>query len=472
MREPADSNNHSRLRERSRRWLLRNLMLPLGDVAYGQGMMRRLRFLERAQWWDIDRLSANRDSLLAELMKLAWEVPFYRSHMDKAGIKPNDIRHPRDLSKLPIVTKDMLRPGYPHLTTRPTAQKTYEESSSGSTGQNFRVREDAETAGWYRASFLLALEWAGWKIGDPHLQTGMTLDRRNGRRLKDKLLRCHYVSAYDLTDANLDHALDWLETYNIQHLWGYPGSLYWLALRALKHGWNRRLHSVVTWGDSLYPHYRSAIEKAFATKVTDTYGCSEGMQISAQCGEDDSYHIHTLDVIVECLDDQGEPVPAGQAGNLILTRLHAGPMPLIRYQVGDVGVLGGDRRCECGRGYQIMESVQGRDTDVVITPSGNRLIVHFFTGILEHFPEINSFQVVQETKDLIVLRMVPGVGFSSKTTSKLVTKLEEKGAADLKIQVDLVTEIVVPPSGKRRFVISKVSKPFVNETAGLPVHSN
>ena len=139
-------------------------------------------------------------------------------------------------------------------------------------------------------------------------------------------------------------------------------------------------------------------------------------------------------------------------------------MPLIRYLVGDVGVLGGDRRCECGRGYQIMESVQGRDTDVVITPSGNRLIVHFFTGILEHFPEIKSFQVVQETKDLIVLRMVPGVGFSSKTTSTLVMKLEERGAADLKIQVDLVPEIVVPPSGKRRFVISKVSKPFVNET--------
>jgi phenylacetate-CoA ligase len=192
------------------------------------------------------------------------------------------------------------------------------------------------------------------------------------------------------------------------------------------------------------------------------------MQIAAQCGTSNTYHIHTLDVIVECLDDDGLPVRAGQPGNLILTRLYPGPMPLIRYQVGDVGVLGGERRCDCGRGYDVLESIQGRDTDIIITPSGNRLIVHFFTGIIEHFSEIESFQVIQEEPDIIILRLVPNEGFSQETVTRVLEKLHERGAADLKILVEPVKEIALPPSGKRRFIVSKISKPFTGDSKAKP----
>jgi phenylacetate-CoA ligase len=102
-----------------------------------------------------------------------------------------------------------------------------------------------------------------------------------------------------------------------------------------------------------------------------------------------------------------------------------------------------------------MESIQGRDTDVVVTPSGNRLIVHFFTGILNHFPEVESFQVVQETPGQILVRVVPAVGFSEETPPRIVAALRARGA-DLEIEVEPVQEIPVAPSGKRRFVISRL----------------
>ena len=450
------------LRRRSRSWLLRNVILPLGDLAFGQGLMRRLRFLEKAQWWDAERLQAFRDRSLASLIEVAYgEVPFYRALMEGAGVKPGDVRRPQDLCKLPVVTKQMLRAGYPRLTTRNTGMKTFEARSSGSTGTNFCVREDAVTAGRHRASLLLALEWAGWRFGEPHLQTGMTLSRSGDRRLKDLFLQCHYVSAFDLGDAQLDLSLELLESRAIRHLWGYPGSLYVLARRARERGWNRPLRSVVTWGDNLYPQYRRAIESAFKTRVFDTYGCGEGMQIAAQCGAADTYHVHTLDVVLEHLDDEGRPVRPGEPGSLILTRLHPGPMPLIRYQVGDVGTREGARACECGRGYEVTGGVQGRDTDIVVTPSGNRLIVHFFTGVLEHFPEVDSFQVVQEELGAIVLRLVPAAGFSKEVAARVVSDLQAKGASDIAINVEVVGEIPLPPSRKRRFVVSHVSKPFV-----------
>ncbi len=438
------------------------MLLPLGDIAYGQRMMARLRFLEEAQWWNRERLYEYRERSLKLLINTAYsEVPFYRDLMDKAGVRPADISQPDDLNKLPVVTKAMLRAGYPQQTTRRAGSKTYEACSSGSTGTNFCVQTDAETTGWHRASSLLAFGWSGWRIGEPHLQTGMTLNRARGRGLKDTFLRCHYVSAFDLSDARLDESLELLERHRIKYMFGYPGSLYFLARRAQEKDWNQPLHSVVTWGDNLYAHYRQTIESTFKTRVFDTYGCGEGIQIAAQCGQGDAYHLHTPDVIVNCLDDEGHPVKHGQPGNLLLTRLHAGPMPLIRYQIGDVGSLSSTGLCECGRGYELMEGIQGRDTDVVITPSGNRLIVHFFTGILEHFPQIKSFQIVQDELESMNVRIVPHDSFVPEIQTQIVARLREKGAAGMRINVELVTDIPTAASGKRRFVVSNISKPFV-----------
>jgi phenylacetate-CoA ligase len=414
--------------------------------------------MEEAQWWTQERVLCARDQGLRELVRVAYEdVPFYRDLMRGAGVCPKDIGSPRDLSRLPIVTKKMLRDNYPSRVTRVTGRATYEAATSGSTGANFRVLLDRETAGWYRASFLLALEWAGWNIGEPHLQTGMTPERGLEKRLKDLFLGCHYVSAYDLSDARLDHNLELIDRHRLRHVWGYPGSLYYLARRALARGWSQPLKSVVTWGDNLFPHYRRTIEAAFRTRVNDTYGCAEGIQVSAQCGTGDAYHVHMLDVVVEFVDDDGRPVKDGVPGNVVLTRLHPGPMPLIRYKVGDLGsaVPQGITQCGCGRGFQIISAPQGRNTDVVITPSGNRLIVHFFTGVLELFTEIDSFQVVQENSDDLLLRVVPTPDWRALLEQRLVAALRARGLTDMRITVELVKELPLSPGGKRRFVINK-----------------
>ncbi len=447
------------LAERSWGWMLDHAVLPAGDLVFGQRMISRLRFLQSAQWWAADRLHAERDRLLQSVIDTAYrEVPFYRELMHSARVKPADIRTPADLFRLPVVTKDMLRSGYPRLTTRPTGQRPHEVHTSGSTGKNFAVMEDARTTGWYLSSFLLSLQWAGWRIGEPQLQTGMTLKRNLARTLKDRLLRCYYVSAFDLDDHHLDAALDRLDRHRINHLWGYAASLYYLALRATAKGWNRPIRSVITWGDNLYPHYRRAIQAAFQTPVFDTYGIGEGIQVAAQCGHGDNYHVHSLDVIVEYLDETGNPVPDGEPGDLILTRLHAGPMPLIRYRVGDVGIRGDQSPCPCGRAFERMQAIQGRDTDVVVTPSGNRLIVEFFNGIIDDFPEIDSFQVIQDRIDSILVTVVPRAGFSSRTGQQLIAAMQQNGATDLRIHVESVPQIPLTAGGKRRYVINRIGR--------------
>lgn len=457
-------NEFEYIRRRSWNFLLRKVLLPIADYMLRQEIMNRLNFLEEAQWWDQEQLYEKRDKELQFLIKTAYhEVPFHRSLMDKAGVEPESISTEDDLQYLPITTKDMYRQDFPQRTTRRTGYKTRIAHTSGSTGKNFQVLEDTYTTGWYRASFILALQWAGWHIGEPHLQTGMSLKRGFIKGVKDFLMRSYYVSAYDLTDDHLDTMLLLLEDKNIKHLWGYPGSLYYLARRAKEVGWNQPLKSAVSWGDNLLPHYRKKITSVFQTKVFDTYGCAEGIQVAAQCDQQ-NYHIHTLDVIVEFVDSSGNPVSSGETGNLLLTRLHPGAMPLIRYQVGDLGIPNNEQRCSCGRSFDLMDSIQGRDTDVIITPSGNRLIVHFFTGILEYFSEIDSFQVIQEYPSEIVLRLIPTSSYTTEIGEKIITALKEKGAEDMKIYIELVDKIPLLSTGKRCFVINKLLRNNVYES--------
>jgi phenylacetate-CoA ligase len=105
-----------------------------------------------------------------------------------------------------------------------------------------------------------------------------------------------------------------------------------------------------------------------------------------------------------------------------------------------------------------MGGLQGRDTDIILTPSGNRLIAHYFTGILEHYSEIDTFQIVQEKIDSILLRILPAKRLTTKSLDAIVLDLKSRGAGDLHIETEIVESIPLPPSGKRRFIISKLAQ--------------
>ncbi len=437
-------------------WLHKNVTFRISDLIFGQEIAPRLKFLEEAQWWDRSRIESYQKQALSSLIKIAYEeIPLYHDLMDKSGVKPGDIVMSSDLTKLPVVSKAMLKADFPARTVRKTGYRQFVASGSGSTGTNMQVMADSFSVGQAQATGILSFSWSGWRLGDSHLQFGITLNRGIQKQIKDKLLRCNYQSAYDLTETHIDQCLNILDSKKIKHLWGYPPALYLMAKRAEKVGWNQPLSAVITWGDNLFSHYREIIERVFKTKVIDTYGCGEGIHVSAQCGHGSTYHTHDFDTIVEFLNNDDQPAGRNEYGHIVLTRLDPGPMPLIRYRIGDIGIKGEELSCTCGRQLGTMQSIQGRDTDIVITPSGNRLIVHFFTGILEHYHQIKFFQVTQDKIDEMKLRIVPGAGYSDAVQNEIVSDLKAHGA-DLRIEVEIVSEIPPSASSKRRFVISNL----------------
>jgi phenylacetate-CoA ligase len=292
-------------------------------------------------------------------------------------------------------------------------------------------------------------------MGQPHLQTGMSLNRGPLKRAKDLLFRCTYTSAFDLTDETLAGIARQIETKGIRALFGYASSLYVLARYYERHGMKQPMQSIFTWGDSLFPHYRELVEQVFDARVNDCYGLGEGLQCAAQCEHHGVLHEAMHGVIMEIVDHDGQPCRPGELGRVLVTRLEPGPMPLLRYDTGDVASFV-EEPCGCGRELRGVSRIQGRSTDIVTTPAGDRLIVHFFTQIFEMQPTIAQFQVRQEVPDRIRILIVRGRDFEAAVLDEVQAQIRSECRFPLGVQFEFVDDIPLEKSNKRRFVISAV----------------
>ena len=82
-----------------------------------------------------------------------------------------------------------------------------------------------------------------------------------------------------------------------------------------------------------------------------------------------SLHITAEDIIVEIIDDNGQVLPAGESGEIVVTHLRTTEFPFIRYRTGDIGTLATEP-CQCGRGLPVLANVEGRTTDFIIAADG------------------------------------------------------------------------------------------------------
>ncbi len=290
------------------------------------------------------------------------------------------------------------------------------------------------------------------------LQTGITPNRKFIKGIKDKLLNTYYLQAFSHSEEDVREAFNWVKKQKDPVLAGYASSLYVLAQFAEKMGEQIRFKTAISWGDKLFPHYRRQIEKVFGTKVHETYGSAEGLMMGAQ-RELDHMYLMNQNVFIEILDDQGKDVADGEMGHVVVTSLNAMAMPLIRYRIGDLAkMLPKDQYPgNCELHYPIIEKIIGRDTDLVRTPGGKMLVVHSFTGIFEHIPEISQFRITQEKLEGITIEFVPGEGYHDLLLDTIRERIEQNVKEPFHIQ--FIERNAIPPSasGKPQMIISKIA---------------
>jgi len=108
----------------------------------------------------------------------------------------------------------------------------------------------------------------------------------------------------------------------------------------------------------------------------------------------------------------------------------------------------------------ILQSVEGRTDDVVVTPDGRRI------GRLDpifkaDFPILEA-QIVQETLHLIRVLVVPACGFTVRHEQMLLSAVRER-VGETSVLVETVQSIPKSANGKFRAVISKVKAPRAEE---------
>jgi phenylacetate-CoA ligase len=254
----------------------------------------------------------------------------------------------------------------------------------------------------------------------------------------------------------IDQQLAWIEEFGAAHVHAYPNVLARLAEAAIERQSGLRFERAMTFSEVLTPEVRRAAETAFGCKVVDSYGCNEAGLIAWQCPAHETVmHVCAESVFVELLDEQGEPVPQGELGRVVVTSLHNFAMPLIRYDIGDLAAFG--PACACGRGLPALSRIAGRTHNIFVLPDGRRFIAHVRHLALFDFVPMRQFQFVQHTLHDFELRYVPMEGARQVDLIGLVEHLKRVLHPDVNVTLNPVDAIAAQASGKYETFVSHVS---------------
>ena len=134
-------------------------------------------------------------------------------------------------------------------------------------------------------------------------------------------------------------------------------------------------------------------------------------------------------------------------------------MPLIRYKLGDIGVLKEDDLCNCGCNYPKLQKVLGRSSDIIKNKRGEILVPEYFVyliGVTCNKGNIKQFQVIQEKIDELRLKIVKSDDLTFEELKDIEEKIKTVMGEDCKVIFDFVDEIPKTPTGKFLYTISRI----------------
>ncbi|MGB0177751.1 MAG: phenylacetate--CoA ligase family protein, partial [Owenweeksia sp.] len=431
-------------------YVLEKVVLPLGDGVTRDSFMRNLRKMRHISKLNEEQLQELQRSKMKALLKHAREkVPYWKNRIT------NDMLSSGNISELSPLTKDVIRNETDALIDH-TAGPFIQHKSSGSTGQQTTVYWSREEQAINRATQIHWWEWAGYRLGDPILQTGITPNRSLIKTVKDRLLNTYYLQAFSHSKQEAMDALNWAGKQKDPVLAGYASSLYVLALFASEAGIQVKFKTAVCWGDKMFDHYRALIEKVFQCKVYETYASAEGLMMGAQADLDYMYQMSS-NTRIDLVDDNNQPVKDGQIGHVLVTNLNGYAMPLIKYRIGDLAIkLPQELYPARQMGFPVIQKVIGRDTDLVRTPEGKMMVVHSFTGIFEHIPEIRQFCIIQEKLEGIKVQYIPETTVESSLLQSIRQQILDYLKEPFQVEFEQVDHIPPTKSGKPQIIISKL----------------
>lgn len=407
--------------------------------------------LERDFWSEKQWREWRENRLSFILHRAATQVPFYRKIWSERRRK-GDKSSWENLENWEILEKQTLREHASEFVADDCRrEKMFHDHTSGTTGTSLNIWSTSETVKlWYGIFEARARRWYGVSRQDRWAILGGQLvvpaqQRKPPFWVWNAGLNQLYMSSYHLAPDLIKHYLEAMAKYRVSYILGYTSALDALArevLRQKRH--DIRFAVAITNAEPLFDFQRETISQAFQCPVRETYGMAE---VVAAAGDCEHGRLHQwLDVGII------EKKPEEKIEDFICTGLLNADMPLIRYRVGDCGRFSAEK-CLCGRTLPLIEKIEGRSDDVLLTADGRR--VGRLDPIFKNDFPIKEAQIIQKSLKKIVVRLVPSDGFNGQCEKDLSQSIRER-MGDVEVYLETVSAIPRTERGKFQAVICEI----------------
>jgi phenylacetate-CoA ligase len=399
----------------------------------------------RNQWKPPEELERMQlQALQALVSHAAMHVPHYRKTLNGLNIRSLD-----DLAAIPLTAKpDVQKDPGMFVSDAFPIPKLSRHQTSGSSGTPLTVYYSAEDG--IRAA-ALRMHWLTDNgVGSFDRQANVTYYKYKDSFIQRLgVFKVHYLSMMDA----VGDALRSLASLKPSVIISTPSFILPIAIANLEAGSPVRVRKVFTSGEMLTTGARELIKKSFSCSVSDRYGTIEAGPVAWEC-EKGSLHVFSDSILVEILDDKGNPVRGGESGEIVLTTLCKRSMPFIRYSIGDRAAWG--PKCQCGRNFPVIKGLEGRMNGMLTLPSGRLFSATTVGAALRHLPGIICFQTIQERQDHLRIRVVKD-GSHNLTREQIAGAVLRALPEPIGIEVDETGRIEPEKNGKIRDFISKIA---------------
>jgi phenylacetate-CoA ligase len=437
--------------------LLAKYIYLLAQKARGEETTKKIEEMKKTQWLPYSQIKQQQQEKVEEILQYAARnVPFYRERLK--GIKGF-----QDFEKIRVLTREDVRNNLDSLISEEyPLKRLLEYHSSGSTGEPLTLYFTPEAMGYFHAAQYRGFSWYGLGSVDKCIKLwGFPLKfiPKLKEALRDFVMNRKRISAFDMSEESMERYYRKCLRFKPEFLYGYASALtkFGQYLREKNiDGRSLRLKAVISTSEILYEHQRKLLEDVFGCKIVNEYGAAEAGIIAFECPQG-GVHLTSENVYVEILRNGKPTEKEGEIGEVVLTELHNYALPLIRYKLGDLAVSS-SRQCPCGRALPLLESIQGRSNDLVVTPEGKSLHSEVFSYINRDLMSqgflIKEFKIIQELKDKLNVLVTHSA--SEAAVNALKKQIKKHVGQGMEIGISAVDSIPLEKSGKMRYFISKV----------------
>ena len=409
-----------------------------------------------------EKVVAVQNRRVRDLMKLAWEIPFYRARFEESGTTPEDYRRGEDLQKFPVLTKEQLRDwSDQELDTHPEKYRDWHISpTSGSTGIPLRTPFSPRENAWMKANFMRSVMMAGFIPGVHkclHRPNSLHTVTGGKKSLPQRLVETRWK---DMSDAIKERVpsrvlLEEINEYKPDYLYIHKNIMARVCLYAKKNRlylWKPRWYSPVS--EMLDPTSEQLLAEMLGPGLINPYGLSETGTAAVRLPGERFFRVNSDTHVINLRRDDGS---YGDEGVGIVTPIYKTDFPLINYVTGD--------RME-GRmvdGLRQITNILGRMNDVIhhkdgsITEWGNlEVVVNYAVGL-----GVAQSRFIQESYDLIRIQAV-----KDPDCHKTLEEIEERYSAafapalnnEFRFEYEWMDEIPSDPNGKLRMIVNNLPR--------------